>query len=69
MEKILKIYDSFEDAEKEDIEYYKNLDPNEKVKELEIIIENYLKFINADNSKRRLQRILEVADRKKSKDS
>ena len=64
MEKILKIYDSFEDAEKEDIEYYKNLDPNEKVKELEIIIENYLKFINADNSKRRLQRILEVADRK-----
>ena len=61
MEKVLKIYNSFEEAEKEDIEYYKNLDPNEKIRELEMIIENYLNFINADSTQRRLQRVLEIA--------
>ena len=63
MEKILKIYDSFEDADKDDIEYYQNLDPNKKIEELEIIRQNYLNFINAKPSERRLQRVFEVIDR------
>ncbi|MBZ0201988.1 MAG: hypothetical protein IT281_05085 [Ignavibacteria bacterium] len=63
MDKVVKIYDSFKDAEKADIEYYSNLDPNEKLIELEIIRENYLNSINAGPEQRRLQRVFEIADR------
>ena len=63
MEKTIKEYDSFKDAELDDIEYYSNLDPNEKIKELEIIRENYLNSINATSEQRRLQRVFEAADR------
>ncbi len=63
MDKVIKEYNSFEDADKDDIEYYSNLDPNEKIKELEIIREIYLNSINATEKQRRLQRVFEVADR------
>ncbi|MCI0450741.1 MAG: hypothetical protein L0Y79_13345 [Chlorobi bacterium] len=63
MNKVIKIFNSFEEAEKEDIEYYTNLDPNKKIEELEIIRGNYLNSINAKPEQRRLQRVFEVADR------
>ncbi len=64
MDKVIKEYNSFEEAEMEDIEFYKNLDPNEKIKELEQIRQQYLNSINATEEQRRLQRVFEVADRK-----
>lgn len=64
MDKVLKIFDGFEEAEKDDIIYYSNLDPNEKIIELELIRQNYLNSINAKPEERRLQRVFEVADRK-----
>jgi hypothetical protein len=63
MDKVLKIFDGFEEAEKDDILYYSNLDPNEKIIELELIRQNYLNSINAKPEERRLQRVFEVADR------
>ena len=67
MEKILKTFNSFKDAEKDDIEYYKNLDPNKKLEELEIIRLHYFNFINLPLNERQVQRVFEVADRKSSK--
>jgi hypothetical protein len=64
MEKIFKEFNSFEEAEQDDIEYYRNLDPNKKIEELQIIREIYLNSINATPEERRLQRIFEVVDRK-----
>jgi hypothetical protein len=63
MDKVLKIFDGFEEAEKDDIIYYSNLDPNEKIIELELIRQNYLNSINAKPEERRVQRVFEVADR------
>ena len=63
MDKIFKEYNSFEEAEKDDIEYYSNLDPDEKIKELNVIRQNYLNLINATPEQRRLQRIFEVVDK------
>lgn len=63
MDKVLKIFEGFEEAEKDDILYYSNLDPNEKIIELELIRQNYLNSINAKPEERRLQRVFEVADR------
>ncbi|MBE2217951.1 MAG: hypothetical protein IAE90_07110 [Ignavibacteria bacterium] len=63
MDKVIKEFNSFEEAEQDDIEYYRNLDPNEKIKELEIIRELYLDSINATEEQRRLQRVFEVVDR------
>ncbi|HMT10006.1 MAG TPA: hypothetical protein PKA39_00100 [Ignavibacteria bacterium] len=64
MDKVVKEFNSFEEAEQDDIEYYRNLDPNEKIKELEIIRELYLDSINATEEQRRLQRVFEVVDMK-----
>ncbi len=63
MDKVIKVYDSFAEAEQDDIEYYSNLDPNEKIKELENIREVYLNSINATEEQRKLQRVFETADR------
>lgn len=63
MDKVIKVYNSFEEADRDDIEYYSNLDPNEKIIELEIIREIYLNSINATEEQRRLQRVFEVVDR------
>lgn len=63
MDKTIKTYNSFEEAEKDDVEYYSNLDPGEKIKELNIIRQNYLNQINATPEQRRLQRVFEVADK------
>ncbi len=64
MDKIIAIFTDFREAENADIEYYRNLDPDKKIEELEIIRQNYLNLINAKPDERRLQRILEVVDRK-----
>lgn len=63
MDKVIKEYDSFLEADLDDIKYYINLDPNEKIKELEQIREQYLNSINATEDQRRLQRVFEVVDR------
>jgi len=63
MDKVIKEYNSFLEAELDDINYYINLDPNEKIKELEQIREQYLNSINATEDQRRLQRVFEVVDR------
>lgn len=63
MDKVIREYNSFSEADQDDIEYYSNLDPNEKIKELEQIREQYLISINATEDQRRLQRVFEVVDR------
>ena len=65
MDKTFKIFNSFKEAEEDDIEYYRNLDPNSKIIELEIIRQNYLDFINAKPDERRVQRIIEIVDMKR----
>lgn len=64
MNKIIKEYNSFKEADKDDIEYYSNLSSAKKIEELEIIRENFLNQINAKPEERRLQRVFEVIDRK-----
>ncbi|KXK42406.1 MAG: hypothetical protein UZ05_CHB002003016 [Chlorobi bacterium OLB5] len=63
MDKVIKEFNGFSEAEQDDINYYSNLDPNEKIKELEQIREQYLNSINATEDQRRLQRVFEVVDR------
>lgn len=63
MKKVFKEFNGFDDAEKDDIDYYCNLAPEKKLEELEVIRENYLNQINAKPEERRLQRVFEVIDR------
>lgn len=66
MDKVIREYNSFEEAERDDIEYYRNLDPNEKIRQLEMIRKRYLDSINATEEQRRIQLFFEVVDMKPS---
>lgn len=66
MDKVIREYNSFEEAERDDIEYYRNLDPNEKIRQLEMIRKRYLDSINATEEQRRIQLVFEVVDMKPS---
>lgn len=63
MDKVIKEFNGFLEADNDDIIFYCNLDPNEKIMELEQIREQYLNSINATEVQRRLQRVFEAADR------
>ena len=60
MKKEFKIFNSFKEQEEADIEYYKNMDPNKKIEELEFIRESFLNMINATPEERRLQKVVKV---------
>lgn len=66
MDKVIREYNSFEEAERDDIEYYRNLDPNEKIRQLEMIRKRYMDSINATEEQRRIQLFFEVVDMKPS---
>ncbi len=66
MDKVIREYNSFEEAERDDIEYYRNLDPNEKIRQLEMIRKRYMDSINATEEQRRIQLVFEVVDMKPS---
>ncbi|MEO6695517.1 MAG: hypothetical protein ABIY50_05590 [Ignavibacteria bacterium] len=60
MEKEIKVFNNFTDQEKADIEYYRKLDPDKKIEELEFIRESFLNMINATPEERRLQYVIKV---------
>lgn len=62
--KKIKCYGSFEEAEKDDIEYYSNLDPNLKIVELEKIRESYFNLIGLSDEDRKIKKILQIDDMK-----
>ncbi len=62
--KKIKCYSSFEEAEKDDIEYYSNLDPNLKIVELERIRESYFNLIGLSDEDRKIKKILQIDDMK-----
>ncbi len=62
--KKIKCYSSFEEAEKDDIEYYSNLDPNLKIVELEKIRESYFNLIGLSDEDRMIKKILQIDDMK-----
>ena len=55
MKKVVKIYNSFEEQEKDDINYWQNLSGHRKLEILEIIRANYWALRNEDPG--RLQRV------------
>ncbi len=61
MEKVIKIYDSFEDQEYDDVEYWKNLDPNKKVEILESI--RVLQMEINGECEQGFQRVLRITER------
>lgn len=63
----IKCYSSFEEAEKDDIEYYSNLDPNMKIVELEKIRESYFNLIGLSDEDCKVQRIFQIDDMKSNK--
>ena len=60
MKKEFKIFKSFDEQEEANIEYYRNLDPNKKIEELEYIRETFLDMINATPEERRLQKVIKI---------
>lgn len=61
MEKVLKIFESFEEQEAADIKYWQNLSGEKKLEILEIIRANYWAMRN--ESPGRLQRVYRVIKR------
>jgi hypothetical protein len=64
MEKVIKIFDSFEEQELDDIEYWKNLSGDKKLEILESIRLHYWALRN--ECPRRFQRVYRIIKRKKS---
>jgi len=64
MEKVVKIYKSFEEQEKDEIEYWKKVSGTKKLEVLEIIRANYWAIKN-DNPGR-LQRVYRIINRSSS---
>ena len=60
MNKEIKVFNTFADQEKADIDFYMNLDPDKKIEELEYIRNTYLEMINAASEERRLQKVIKV---------
>lgn len=61
MEKVLRVYESFEEAEAADRAFYRGLTPEARLQILFSIIEDYEAGLN--ESERRLQRVLRVVER------
>ena len=61
MEKVLKIYKSFEEQEKDEIEYWKKVSGAVKLEVLEIIRANYWAINNETPG--RLQRVYRIVNR------
>ena len=64
MEKVIKIFNSFEEQELDDINYWKNLSGDKKLEILEAIRLNYWALKN--ESPGRFQRVYRIIKRKKS---
>lgn len=64
MEKVIKIFKSFEEQEAADVEYWQNLPGEKKLEILEMIRANYWALKN--ESPRRLQRVYRVVKRSQS---
>ena len=62
MEKVIKIFNSFEEQELDDIKYWKNLSGDKKLEILEVIRANYWALKN--ESPGRLQRVCTIIKRK-----
>lgn len=60
MKKEIRVFKSYAEQEKADIDYYMNLDPDKKIEELENIRNTYLDMINATTEERRLQKVIKV---------
>lgn len=60
MKKEIRIFKSYGEQGKADIDYYTNLDPDKKIEELEYIRNAYLDMINATTEERRLQKVIKV---------
>ena len=60
MKKEIRVFKSYAEQEKADIEYYMNLDPDKKIEELENIRNTYLDMINATTEERKLQKVIKV---------
>ena len=58
MKKEIRVFKSYAEQEKADIEYYMNLDPDKKIEELENIRNTYLDMINATTEERKLQKVI-----------
>jgi hypothetical protein len=61
MEKVAKIYDSFEEQEADEVEYWKNVSGDRKLEVLEMIRANYWAMKN--EAPGRLQRVYRVVER------
>jgi hypothetical protein len=61
MEKVVKIYGSFKEQEKDDVAYWKNLSGDQKLEILEIIRANYWALRNEHPG--RLQRVCRIIKR------
>ena len=61
MDKVVKIYDSFEEQEKDDVAYWKNMSGDRKLEILEIIRANYWALRNEHPG--RLQRVYRIIKR------
>jgi hypothetical protein len=61
MDKIIKIYNSFDEQEQDDIKYWKNLSGKRKLEILEIIRGNYWAIKNETSP--RFQRIFRIIKR------
>jgi hypothetical protein len=64
MEKTIKIFKSFEEQEKHEIEYWQNIPGNKKLEILEVIRANYWAMKN--ESPQRLQRVYRIIKRSSS---
>jgi hypothetical protein len=61
MEKVIRIYNSFDEQEKDDIIYWRNLSGEKKLEILEYIRANYWAIKN--ETPQRLQRIYRITER------
>ncbi len=64
MDKVIKIVPADEEITEEVIEHYRNMDPNEKLIELEQIREKYFDLIGLKKEDRRVKKVFEIADLK-----
>jgi len=60
MEKVVKIFNNFSDCERHEIEYWKSVNPNEKLIMLESIRAMHMEI--SGGSKQGLQRVLRVIE-------
>lgn len=64
MDKVIKIVPADEEITEEVIEHYRNMDPNDKLIELEQIREKYFDLIGLKKEDRRVKKVFEIADLK-----